>query len=549
MQVRKIETFKNNVAGMNKRDVFTSIKEFVNGDECYQGKILAIYGLRRTGKTTLMEQLLCDSDINAKSCVFLEMQDNDSMEDLERKIIDEQAEGKSIFVIDEITKVKDFIQDSSVLADCFAKEGMKIIIAGTDSLSIIFAEEGELYDRVCKVNTTYIPYAEHCRVLQTNNMDDFLEYGGLMKKGGSARTIIDYSSMLKYLDSAVSTNIANSLKNNVYLDERDTDLKKLNRAELRCIIEKVTELYSGKINSALCENQLKTVVLNRTSGKLLSIADKKVVNHLVVNKKQISKEFAELVNANTNVSVSVTPQMIEDLERWLKALNVLSVVEERTFEKTMGAWDANKPSFLYYIVQPAIKYNHLKQAIEYVKESNYYENLSVQQQAEYIKFLDEKIKGDMTEQIVLFDTMNALPQSRYLVCKPKFKINNDSAGEYDMLVYDKQDNKYFGFEIKHTTNPFNGFDEQGNYIGQDKTLIDKEIREVVDKHFGERENVCVLYNGKPLIAPTGTIYYNISDFLMTLDKHRNMDITMNELRESLEASKVVQRNKKSNPER
>lgn len=549
MLVRNIETFENIIAGMNKRDVFTNIKDFVHSNECYHGKILAIYGLRRTGKTTLMEQLLCDSDINAKTCVFLEMQDNDSMEDLEKKIIEGQANGKSVFVIDEITKVKDFIQDSSVLADCFAKEGIRVIIAGTDSLSIIFAEDGELYDRVCKVNTTYISFAEHCRVLQTNNMDDYIEYGGLMKKGESTRAITDYASMLKYLDSAVSANIANSLQNNVYLDERDTELKKLNRTELMCIIEKVTELYSGKINSTLCEYQLKTVILNRTNGKLLNIADKEIVNHLISNKKQIAKEFAEIVNASTPIEVSVTPQMIEDLERWLKALNVLSVVEERTFEKTMGEWNAIKPSFLYYIVQPAIKYNHLKQAIEYVKESKYYNNLSEQQQAEYVKFLDEKIKGDMTEQIVLFDTMNALPQSRYLVCKPKFKINNNSAGEYDMLVYDKKDNKYFGFEIKHTTNPFNGYDENGNYIGQDKTLIDKEVRDVVDKHFGKRENVCVLYNGTPLISSTGTAYYNISNFLMTLDNCRNMDKTMNELRISFKSVKSEQKGKKYIPER
>ena len=546
---RNIATFKENIKGMNKRDAFTKIKSFVEGDECYKGKILAIYGLRRTGKTTLMEQVLCETSIRTDSCVFLEVQDKDTMADLEKRIIEEQAKGKTVIVIDEITKASDFISNSSALSDCFAKEGIKIIIAGTDSLSISFAEEGELYDRTCKVNTTYISFAEHCRVLQTNDMDEYIEFGGLMEKSGDEKIITDYESMLKYLDSAVSSNIANSLKNNTYLDERDSSLKELSRSELRSIVEKITELYSGKINKAICEEQLKSVMLNKTNYKLLDIADKEVVNTLVMKKKDIAKEFAEIINADEKISVYVTPQMIEELERWLKTLNLLSIVEERTFEKTMGSWETFKPVYAYYIVQPAIKYNHLRKAIEYVEENEKYYSLNERQREEYMKFLDEKVKGDMTEQIVIFDVMNSLPQNRYMVCKPKFRINNDTVGEYDMLIYDKYENKYWGFEIKHTSNPFNEYDENGKYIGQDKTLINTEIQEVVDEYYGNRENVSVLYNGKPMIAATGTEYYNIADFLVAVDKYRDMDKAMALLKDSNKRSKATQKNKQSYFER
>lgn len=530
MVERKIATFEENIRGMNKRDAFATIKSFVEGNECYKGRILAIYGLRRTGKTTLMEQVLCEANIDMEASIFLEMQEKDTMADLEKRIIEEQARGKSVIVIDEITKASDFINNSAVLSDCFAKEGLKIIVAGTDSLSIIFAEEGELYDRTLKVNTTYISFAEHCRVLQTNDMDDYIEYGGLMKKSGDEKIITDYESMLKYLDSAVSSNIANSLKNNSRLDERDVSLKKLSRSELRSIVEKVTELYSGKINRAICEEQLKSVMLNSANHKLVDIADKEIVNTLVMKKKEIAEEFAQIINADEKINVSVTPQMIEELERWLKTLNLLSVVEERTFEKTMGSWDVTPPVFTYYIVQPAIKYNHLRKAMEYVQESDKYCALNEHQKEEYMKFLDEKVKGDMTEQIVVFDVMNSLPQNRYKVCKPKFKINNNTVGEYDMLIYDKHEDKYWGFEIKHTSNPFNDCDENGRYIGQDKALINPEIKEIVDEHYGNRENVCVLYNGTPFTAPTGTEYYNISDFLIAVDKYRDMDMAMRELK-------------------
>lgn len=541
----KIANFIERIKGMNKRDAFTRIKSFVEGDECYKGKILAIYGLRRTGKTTLMEQVICETSIRKDSCVFLEMQDNDTMADLEKRIIEEQSKGKTVIVINEITKASDFISNSSALSDCFAKEGIKIIIAGTDSLSISFAEEGELYHRICKVNTTYISFAEHCKVFQTNDLDDYIEHGGIMDKAGNEKIITDYESMLKYLDSAVSSNIANSLKNNTYLDERDSSLKELSRSELRSIVEKITELYSGKINKAICEEQLGSAISNYTGNKLLDIADKEVVNTLVMKKDEI----AEIINADERISVYVTPQMIEELERWLKTLNLLSVVEERTFEKTMGSWETFKPVYAYYIVQPAIKYNHLRKAIEYVEENEKYYSLNERQREEYMKFLDEKVKGDMTEQIVIFDVMNSLPQNRYMVSKLRFTANNNTVGKYDMLIYDKYENKYWGFEIKHTSNPFKEYDENGKYIGQDKTLINTEIQEVVDEYYGNRENVSVLYNGKPMIAATGTEYYNISEFLVAVDKYRDMDKAMALLKDSNKRSKATQKNKQSYFER
>lgn len=518
MTERIIATFKENIKGMNKRGTFTKIKSFVEGDECYKGKILAIYGLRRTGKTTLMGQVICETGIRTDNCVFLGMQDNDTMADLEKRIIEEQKKGKTVIFIDEITKASDFISNSSALSDCFAKEGIKIVITGTDSLSISFAEEGELYDRICKVNTTYISFAEHCRVFQTNNLDDYIEHGGIMAKTGDEKTITDYESMLKYLDSAVSSNIANSLKNNTDLDERDSSLKGLSRFELRSIVEKITELYSGKISTAICEKQFKSVKLNHTNYKLSDIADKEVVNTLVMKKNEI----AEIINADEEIKVDVTPQMIEELERWLKTLDLLSVVEERTFEKVMGSWKTYKPVYAYHIVQPAIKYNHLRKAIEYVKESEKYLCLNEHQQEEYMRFLEEKVKENMTEQIVIFDVMNSLPQNRYMVCKLNFLTNNDTVGKYDMLIYDKHENKYWGFLIKHTSNPFNEYDEHGKYIGQGKNLINAEIQEVVNEYYGNRESIGVLYNGKPTITTTGTEYYNISDFLFAVDKYRDM---------------------------
>ena len=113
-----------------------------------------------------------------------------------------------------------------------------------------------------------------------------------------------------------------------------------------------------------------------------------------------------------------------------------------------------------------------------------------------------------------------------MVCKLNFLTNNDTVGKYDMLIYDKHENKYWGFLIKHTSNLFIEYDEHGKYIGQGKNLINAEIQEVVNEYYGNRESIGVLYNGKPTITTTGTEYYNISDFLVAVDKYRNMDRAM-----------------------
>lgn len=44
------ETFTTDISDMNKRKAFVTLKDFVLGDECYQGEILAVSGLNERVK-------------------------------------------------------------------------------------------------------------------------------------------------------------------------------------------------------------------------------------------------------------------------------------------------------------------------------------------------------------------------------------------------------------------------------------------------------------------------------------------------------------------
>jgi hypothetical protein len=120
--------------------------------------------------------------------------------------------------------------------------------------------------------------------------------------------------------------------------------------------------------------------------------------------------------------------------------------------------------------------------------------------------LDSKIKGDMTEQIVVYETSKALPLDKFFVCKVSFTDSdpNKGKGEYDMLIYDKVTNSYFAFEIKHTSEV---------YSGQRNHLLNEKFREIIDYKYGDKENVFVLYNGNQFTDTSGVIYLNISDFV------------------------------------
>ena len=465
------ETFTTDISDMNKRKAFVTLKDFVLGDECYQGEILAVCGLKRTGKTTLLKQLLCDIVAYTESCAFLEMQDSDTMKMLERRIEEEQAKGKTVIFINEITKVSDFINNSASLADCFAKAGARIIISGTDSLSIAFAEFYELYDRVRKVNTTYISFAEYHTLFPSEDINDYIRYGGLFYKNEAEKSTIGYENILSYLHDAVTMNIANSLKNNADIDERDSAFKNINETELKSITEKAAGLYSGSPDGEI----------------ITALTDKK-----------------------DNADCYITPQMIKELEKWLKEIGFLAFIEKRTFTNVSGVWKKLSPTYEYHIVQPAVRYSFLKKAAE--SEIERYQHLDKQRQKEMAETLNCNMLDEIVGQTVIFDVMSSLPDERYIVCKPEFMHENRLINGYDMLIYDRQENSYRYFLIRRKS------DDYADNI--------EEITSVAESHFGECKSVCTLYAEKSPNGFAGRECYNISDFLIAVDKYGDMDKVM-----------------------
>ncbi len=368
-----------------KKNAYNAVLDFIESDRCYDGEVCIIYGLHRTGKTTIMRQIMAEN-ADRYSFMFLEPESEDTMKDI-YAYLDEAVKKKvrGIF-IDEITKVSDFIENSAYLADIYAKEGLRIVLSGDDSLSFVFAEKSSLFGRTKTVSTTYISFEEHCRVLGAKDIDDYISYGGVID-----RFISDYDSACRYLDKAVSGNISRSLRSLAKYSNH-TELFDVSEDEMKTAVEIMVKRYCGDTTPTV-------------------------------------RKLADEINADTKIVHKFTEDMLTRLENALVDIGFVSAIkcQEIDYSESVG-WKSLPVGREYYLTQPAIKYYHMKRASEKEKP---------------------KIKEDMVKQAVVSEVSGALPSEKYSVYKISFRDTdrNKTPGGYDMLIYDKTANSYYAFEI------------------------------------------------------------------------------------------------------
>ena len=98
----KLKKFVNVVDGFKKRDCFDSLLTFLYGK--ITPRVCSIYGLRRTGKTTLLQQAIREmkSD-DFKKAAYIKAKKGQSMSMLDRDMKKLHDNGYLYIFIDEIT--------------------------------------------------------------------------------------------------------------------------------------------------------------------------------------------------------------------------------------------------------------------------------------------------------------------------------------------------------------------------------------------------------------------------------------------------------------
>lgn len=230
--------FVEPVKDWDKRECFGRLQDYVYG--YVDGKVFILCGLRRTGKTTLIRQVIAgmNPEMQSKS-VFIQIQDGRTLAEVNQDLRQLESMGYRYVFIDEVTLLDDFIGGAALFSDVFAASGMRIVLSGTDSLGFLFTEREELYDRCIVEHTTFIPYREFECVLGVSGIDEYIRYGGTMSL--DAVIFSTKKSTDEYVDSAIARNIQHALKN--YQDgSHFRSLGELyERDELTSVINRIVE--------------------------------------------------------------------------------------------------------------------------------------------------------------------------------------------------------------------------------------------------------------------------------------------------------------------
>ena len=497
-----LQALANSVAKYGKRDCFSTLQKFVTGS--YDGKICILYGLRRTGKTTLLFQML--SELPIEKTAYIKVQTTDDMSRLTKDLKALFELGYRYVFIDEITLLSDFINTAAVLSDVFSMMGMKIVVSGTDSLGFAMANRDELYDRSVTIHTSFIPFREYARLLNIRSVDSYIEYGGTLKMENMSFddpdaafdevAFRDDESTRKYIDTAISRNIQHTLKNDHY-GEYFNQLRELyEKGELTNVINRIVQYMNHRFVLRVVEDEFKSHDFG--SAKELLLHDLPAERATVlydVNEKQILERLKAIIEVKekSETTVPITQEHIDKVKKYLLMLDLIVNCPER--------YESGKQTEHIVFSQPGMRYAIAKALVYSLMQDAYFASISEADKA-YItgKILDD-VKGRMLEDIVLLEVCKVAPSTM-----EAFKFKFDTGGEFDMVIYDKVGQNCRIYEIKHSTE-----------VNEKQTihLRDAEKCQIVENRFGPISGKFVLYRGKDTFAE-GVQYLNVENFLCGL---------------------------------
>ena len=134
------------VKGWGLRDCFGQLEDYLYSNE--SDRVCLVFGLRRTGKTTMLRQAIARmSKEDLSRTAYIKARRSDTMAMMNRDLKKLFDAGFRYVFIDEVTLMRDFIDSAALFSDVFAAMGMKIILSGTDSLGFWLAMDQDVYKR------------------------------------------------------------------------------------------------------------------------------------------------------------------------------------------------------------------------------------------------------------------------------------------------------------------------------------------------------------------------------------------------------------------
>ena len=495
------------VRSFKKRDCYRQLEQYLAGGS--HGKVCLLYGLRRTGKTTLLFQAISAlSPEERLRAVYIKARTSDTMADMNGDLKELAAQGYRFVFIDEVTLMSDFIDSASLLSDIYAMQGMKIVLSGTDSLGFWFTLTQELYDRAYTIHTTYIPFREYSRVLGIGSIDEYIRYGGTLQAGELAfddadaleadATFRDDETTRRYIDTAICNNIQHSLK----CCDRGNYFRHLRplyeAGELTGAINRIIESMNHQFLLRTLTAPFKTHDLGSAAELLRKQPDEEKRTEILdqIDREAVTKKLMELLEIRNqeDARIGIRSAHVAEIREYLKALDL--VVDCPSETTTAGDSDE-----YVLFTQPGMRYCQAQALVHVLLKDKIFASFSERDKNLACEKILEDVRGRMMEDIVLLDTARSLPRS-----KRAFQLKL-SRSEFDMVVYDSESNTCEAYEVKHS-------DEIVER--QYSILADEEMCAAAEQKYGSIVGRNVIYRGAEKMLKNGIAYRNVEEYLSAL---------------------------------
>lgn len=496
---KELENFASPVKHLKKRECYTELYDYIYGNST--DRVFVLYGLRRTGKTTLMRQVIAEMPEEMLiGSAFIQINPSVDLAKINIDLKQLSKQGYRYVFIDEVTLMEDFIESAALFSDIYASSGMKIVLSGTDSLGFVFTEDSSLYDRCYMLHTTFVPYREFSNVLNIDGIDNYIRYGGTMSLGGnnynlSDTTFYDKKKADEYIDSAIARNIQHSLKN-YQQGGHFCSLSELYDAnELTSAINRIIERENRKFTVETLIREFKSSDFSRTANNLMKDAENPSDILMIVDREQITEWFMkelEILN-KPEMKVQVTDAHVQQIKEYLSLLDLIVDID------VVNMSDLAKKEQQPVISQPGMRYAQAKVLIDALSKDVVFSTLSLNDRNRVTERMLSTIQGQLMEDIVLLETKLARPNCE--VFKLKFAV-----GEFDMVIYDPASASCEIFEIKHS---------EKIHPKQYQHLTNQEKIKQTSFRYGEITKKCVIYRGKST-RKDEIQYLNVEEYLCSL---------------------------------
>lgn len=493
-----LRSYSNAVRHFKKRSSYQQLHDYVHGNTA--DRVFILFGLRRTGKTTLMRQILADmSDADLRKAAFIQVAPDNTLADVNKDLKYLERNGYKYIFIDEVTLMADFIEGAALFSDVFATCGMKIILSGTDSLGFLFSEDDQLYDRYFQAHTTHIPYREFEEILGIKGIDEYIRYGGTMSLSGihynETSTFASKESTDEYVDSAIAKNIQHSLRCYQY-EGHFRNLRQLyEHNELTNAINRVVEHINKAFMLKVLTDEFESHDLGRSAANLrksgIDILDK--IDRTALNER--IKTMLDIRNVS-DLSVPLEEVHLHEIIEYLIKLDMVHKIVERSSSST------SSKTYRLGVAQPGLRYAQADALVETLMQDDLFDRLSLPEKNTVLERIRNEIKGRMMEDIVLLETQLANPK------KQVFAYHFD-IGEFDMVVFDPKAASCAIYEVKYSTEVVKA---------QYRHLIDEEKCEATEFRFGPITGKFVIYRGKTCMVD-GIRYVNVEEYLKGLGEN------------------------------